>query len=343
MSGLGISVTTGGESSFFAPSERQRDERMASKVIEDALLEAGLSRSKLGFYWTCGLDTFGSGAIEERRAGSCFHEIARPFHRPRRMIAMACASGSSALGCAFEDIRSGRVHACLVGGSSIMLSPFYLIGFASLGAIAVDQEDNARPCRPFDSSRRGFSLGDGAGAIVVESLAHAEARGARPIAEILGFGASQDAFDLSRPPERGEGAILAMRRALDSAQISADEVDAINAHGTATLVGDAAEAAAIRSVFEDSWQNLPVSSVKGAIGHTMAAAGILEAIVAMETCSTGLVPATFGLQNSDLDCELDHVIGEARHSEATIVLSNSFGMGGQNASLIFARMNRASA
>jgi 3-oxoacyl-[acyl-carrier-protein] synthase II len=253
------------------------------------------------------------------------------------MIAVACATGTAAIGEAMRLVRGARVDACVAGGSSTMLGAFYLIGFHALRAVAVDVagEDPALACKPFDRRRRGFALADGAGALVIESLASARRRGAVPLAEIAGYGASQDAFDLNRPPPDGAGALLAMQRALADAHL--DGVDAVNAHGTGTLAGDIAEAAAIRALLPDAWRRVPVSSLKGAIGHAMAAAGALEAIAAIETCRTGIVPATANLDDPDPACALDHVIGAPRETAAARVLSVSFGMGGQNAAIVIAR------
>jgi 3-oxoacyl-[acyl-carrier-protein] synthase II len=256
------------------------------------------------------------------------------------MIATACASGTQAIGEAYHLIREGRTDVCVAGGSSVMLTPFYLIGFAGLQAVAVDREEEppSTVCRPFDRRRHGFALADGAGAVVLEKLAAAQQRGSTVLAEITGFGISQDAFDLNRPPEDGAGAELCMRRALQDAALTPPEIDAVNAHGTGTLIGDLAEAAALRRLLGKAWKHTPVSGVKGAIGHAMAAAGALEAIVAIYTCVTGIVPPTVNLTEPDEGCELDHVIGQARDSGARKVLSASFGMGGQNAAIIFERI-----
>jgi 3-oxoacyl-[acyl-carrier-protein] synthase II len=221
-----------------------------------------------------------------------------------------------------------------------MLTPFYLIGFAGLQAVAVDNgDDPSLTCRPFDKRRKGFALADGAGAMVLESRDTALKRGATILAEVIGFGMSQDAFDLNRPCDDGAGAELCMRRALADAGLSEDEIDAVNAHATATYSGDLAEAAALRKVFANRWLAVPVSGSKGALGHAMAAAGVLEAIVAARTCATGIVPPTVNLRQVDEGCELDHVIGEPRDVNAKTVLSVSFGMGGQNAAVILRRQS----
>jgi len=333
LAAMGLPVTTGGEIGMEAPADR---------AIADALAEAGLEAAGCGLVWGAGLDTFEltGGDLSLGAAGSTFATLAAPFGGPRRMIAVACASSTQALGEAALLVRRGRVEACVAGGSSAMLSPFYLLGFARLGAVALDRggDDPAAVCRPFDRRRQGFALADGAAALVVESYDSARRRGAGMLAELVGFGSSQDAFDLNRPPPDGAGAELAARRALDDASLDAGEIDAVNAHGTATLVGDRAEAAALRRLLNAEWRRTPVSSAKGAIGHAMAAAGALEAIVACRTCATGLVPPTVNLRHPDPDCDLDHVIAEPRDAGARTVLSLSLGMGGQNAAVVLRRV-----
>lgn len=346
---LGLEVTTGGEVKAVPRGASnggpERDEVMAGRVIDDALSAAGLDRQDCGFLWGAGLDTFqpGDGQVYLRSPGACFAALAAPFGGPRRMMAVACATGTQALGEAYELVRRGRAGACVAGGSSVMLTPFYLVGFARLGAVAVDVpgEDPSLACRPFDQRRRGFALADGAGAVVVEALDSAERRGAEVLAEVVGFGTSQDAFDLNRPPADGAGAELAMRRALDDAGLAPGDLDAVNAHGTATLAGDQAEAVAIRRLLGESWKTTPVSSAKGALGHAMAAAGVLEAIISARTCATGVVPPTVNLETPDLDLPLDHVIGDPRDVGAQTVLSVSLGMGGQNAAIVLRRASKA--
>jgi 3-oxoacyl-[acyl-carrier-protein] synthase II len=338
----GLTVTTGGDVEAVPYDLKDRDHKIANRAIDDALACARLDSIEAGFIWSTGLDTFqvGASGFTHRSAGACFYNLAARFAGPRRMIAAACASGAQAVGEAFRLIRSGRAKACVAGGSSVMLTPFYLIGFAGLQAVALDRKDEAasEACRPFDSRRRGFALADGAGALVMETLASARRRGACVIAEVAGFAMSQDAFDLNRPSEDGAGAELCMRRALDDAGLSPGEVEAVNAHATGTFLGDVAEAAALRRLLGDNWRRVPVCGVKGAIGHAMAAAGALESIVAARICATGIVPPTVNLREPGDGCELDHVIGGARAGDARIVLSGSFGMGGQNAALVFKRV-----
>ena len=336
----GITVTTGGEVDVVSHENVDRDHEIANRAIDDALAESNRVAAECGFIWSTGLDTFQMDAnrFVHRSAGRCFSNLASRFAGPRRMIAAACASGTQAVGEAFRLIRNGQAEACVAGGSSVMLTPFYLIGFAGLQAVAVDNgDDPSRACRPFDKKRKGFALADGAGAMVLETLESARERGAKVFAEVIGFGVSQDAFDLNRPCDDGAGAELCMRRALADAALEIEQIDAVNAHATATYSGDLAEAAALRKLFANRWREVPVSGSKGAIGHAMAAAGVLEAIVAAQTCATGIVPPTVNLHNVDEGCELDHVIGEPRDVNAETVLSVSFGMGGQNAAVILTR------
>jgi 3-oxoacyl-[acyl-carrier-protein] synthase II len=336
----GITVTTGGEVDAVSPENVERDHEIANRAIDDALAESQRAAAECGFVWSTGLDTFrlGPNGLVHRSAGRCFSNLASRFAGPRRMIAAACASGTQAVGEAFRLIQKGQVEACVAGGSSVMLTPFYLIGFAGLQAVAVDNgDDPSLACRPFDKKRKGFALADGAGAMVLESLDRARERGATIFAEVIGFGVSQDGFDLNRPCDDGAGAELCMRRAVADAELDLEQIDAVNAHATATYSGDLAEAVAVRKLFANRWREVPVSASKGAIGHAMAAAGVLEAIVAAQTCATGIVPPTVNLRHVDEGCELDHVIGEPRDVNAKTVLSVSFGMGGQNAAVILSR------
>ena len=336
----GITVTSGGEVDAVSPENVERDHEIANRAIDDALAESKRAADGCGFIWSTGLDTFQMGpeGFVHRSAGRCFSNLASRFSGPKRMIASACASGTQAVGEAFRLIRHGQVEACVAGGSSVMLTPFYLIGFAGLQAVAVDNgDDPSLACRPFDKKRKGFALADGAGAMVLETFESARERGATVLAEVMGFSMSQDAFDLNRPCDDGAGAELCMRRALADAALTEEQIDAVNAHATATYSGDLAEAAALRKLFANRWRDVPVSGSKGAIGHAMAAAGVLEAIVAAQTCATGIVPPTVNLHHVDEGCELDHVIGEPRAVDAETVLSVSFGMGGQNAAVILKR------
>lgn len=337
----GLPVTTGGEVPLEA-AEHERDLALSRRPIRDALAQAGLSAADTALVWANGLDTFahdGDGLVE-RSAGACFSTLAAEHAPPRRMIATACASATQAIGTAFRLIRAGRARACVAGGATVMLTPHYALGFAWLQALALDQAGDPpeAACRPFDRTRRGFALAEGGAALVLEALDAAVARGAEILGEVVGFGSSQDAFDLNRPPPDGAGAELCMRRALGDAGLAPGAVAAISAHGTGTRAGDPAEAAAVRRVFGD--RGPAVTSIKGAIGHQMAAAGASQAVAAVASCRAGVVPPTCNLSDPDDDCALDHVIGRPRIADVPVVLVNSFGMGGQNATVIYARYSR---
>ncbi len=337
-----LPATTGGEVDHPASDRMDRDQAIARLTMEQALSQAGRATARTGFFWSTGLDTYqiDSQGFAHRSAGHCFNRLARPFGGPKRFLAAACASSAQAIGEAFHYLRDGRGEAVLAGGSSVMLTPFYVFGFAGLRAIALDEpgQDPAQVCRPFDRRRRGFALGDGAGALLLEPLHVARARGATPLAEVLGFAMTQDAHDLNSPPEDGAGALQCMRQALRDGGLEPGQIDAVNAHGTGTVLGDPAEAAAMRGLLGAGWERVPVSGSKGAIGHTMAAAGVLDAIVAIYSCRTGLVPPTVNLERPGEGCELDHVMVAPRQTDAHTLLSVSFGMGGQNAALVFRRL-----
>lgn len=339
----GLPCTVGGcvPGLYQIPAE-QRDTALATQAMKAAAGQARFESRDCGLCWGVSLDTYqptGDG-FAYLSSTACFASLAARFTGPRRTIATACAAGTQAVGEAYRLIRAGRADVMMAGGSSVMLTPLYLLGFTAIQAMAVDQpgDDPATICRPFDRLRRGLVLADGAAALIVESRDSAFRRGAEPLAEIIGFGVSQDGFDLNRPPTDGQGAELAIRRALADGGLRPEDIDAVNAHGTGTLSGDPAEAAALRRVLGDRWPRVPVSSIKGAIGHAMGAAGALGAVIAIRSCQTGVVPPTVNLREPDPDCALNHVIGSPRLADCRTVLSISCGMGGQNAAILFRRM-----
>jgi len=338
LTACGLRATAGGAVASLPFELPARQVELGRRAADAALAQAQLDPGAAGLIWTSGLDSYQltPQGLRRRLASECFQALAARHAHPRRMIAVACASGTQALGEATRLIRSGRATACLAGGSSTLLSPLYASGFAALGAVATDVEgeDPALACRPFDVRRRGFALAEGAGALVLESEAHARRRGAAVLAEVVGFGSSQDAFDLNRPPPDGAGAERCLRRALADAGLEPRAIQAVNAHGTGTRVGDTAEASALRRVFGEPGP--PVTSVKGALGHAMAAAGALEAVVCVLGLREQRVPPTVNLDQPDPECSLDHVL-DARELAHEHVLSCSFGMGGQNAALILRR------
>jgi 3-oxoacyl-[acyl-carrier-protein] synthase II len=251
---------------------------------------------------------------------------------PRLTVSTACSSGANALGIASDWIRQGRAAAVLCGGTDSLCRMTYS-GFNALQAL------DARPCRPFDVDRAGLSLGEGAAMMVLEDEAHARRRGARVLGELVGYGVSGDAHHLTQPRPDGAGAVLAMRRALENAAVNADEIDYINAHGTGTPLNDVIETRAVKALFGGRAYRIPISSTKSAIGHTLGAAGALEAVASLLALRAGFVPPTVTLENPDPECDLDYVPKRARAAELRTVLSNSYGFGGNNTSLVLRRVD----
>lgn len=250
-------------------------------------------------------------------------------------ISSACATGSHAIGEAAAMIRRGDADAVVCGGSESATHPLSIAAFANMGAVSTRNGEPQRASRPFDAERDGFVLGEGAGVLILESLEHAEERGAQIRGELIGYAGTCDAFHIAAPEESGDGAARAMALALRDAGVTPDEVDYINAHGTSTPLNDGIETRAIRSVFGDHADRLAVSSTKSMTGHLMGAAGAVEAMACIRSLETGWVPPTINYENPDPECDLDYVPNEARELEPRIVLSNSFGFGGHNACLVF--------
>ena len=245
----------------------------------------------------------------------------------------ACTTSTHAIGLGARLIAYGDLDAVLVGGSEKASTPLGMAGFASMHALSTRNDEPTRASRPFDKDRDGFVLGDGAGALVLESLAHAKARGATILAEVAGFGMSDDASHITAPPEDGNGAKRAMQNALADAGISPDKVGYINAHGTSTPAGDVAESCAIQSLFGD---DILVSSTKSMTGHLLGAAGAVEAIIAVLALQNQILPPTINLDNPDERCTLDYIAHTARVvNGVNYAVSNSFGFGGTNGSLVF--------
>src|SRR5881296_2904628 len=246
---------------------------------------------------------------------------------PCQVIANACASGTNAIGHAFECVRSGRYQRVLTGGYDA-LSELVFVGFDSL------QASTPEKCRPFDRHRSGMVLGEGAAILALENLDHARQRGAAVLAEIIGYGISTDNFHITQPEPSGSGPRRAMQRALKSAHISAADVDYINAHGTATVFNDAAEGKAIAELFG----SIPVSSSKSMIGHSLGAAGAIEAVVCLLALQAQLLPPNINFRRPDQDLDLNIVANKSREAKIDIVLSNSFGFGGTNASILIQKL-----
>ncbi|HOG46392.1 MAG TPA: beta-ketoacyl-ACP synthase II [Anaerolineae bacterium] len=259
--------------------------------------------------------------------------IQGPTHAP----AAACATGIVALGEAMRNIKWGDADVVLAGGTEATITPLALAAFSRLGALSTRNDDPAHACRPFDVARDGTVIGEGAAVVVQETAEHAQRRGARILAEVLGYGFTEDGFHMTAPEPNGEGAARAMRLALREAGIAADEVDLIVPHGTGTPLNDVAETRAIHTVFGEHARRLLISSNKGSIGHTLGAAGAVSSVVGIKAILEGVVPPTANLENPDPACDLDYVPHQPRPARVNTVLVNAIGFGGQNASLILRR------
>lgn len=246
----------------------------------------------------------------------------------------ACAAGTDAIGAAFRMVASGRRDWALAGGADSMINPLGIAGFCKIGAMTTRNDAPRAACRPFDRDRDGFVIGEGAALLVLEPLEEARARGAEIHAEILGYGNSFDAHGISEPHPEGRGAYDAMSRALEDAGIGAERIDCVNAHGTSTPKNDPVETLAIKRLLGSRAKDVPVCATKSMIGHLISAAGAVEAVAAVECMKAGWVHPTLNLDNPDPACDLDYVARQARKHRQTHVLSNSFGFGGQNASIV---------
>ena len=247
----------------------------------------------------------------------------------------ACASGTHAIGCAYSDIKLGRSDLAICGGVESTITPLAVGGFNALKALSTRNDAPARASRPFDVNRDGFVIGEGCGLLLLESLEHATARGANILAEIVGAGASDDAFHMTAPPEDGEGMALAMQAAIRESGLPVEAVDHINAHGTSTALNDACETKAIKKVFGEHAAKLSITSNKSMIGHCLGAAGGIEAVMSIKTIVEGIIPPTINLETPDPVCDLDYTPNVASKTPVRTVLSNSFGFGGTNGCLLF--------
>ncbi len=251
----------------------------------------------------------------------------------------ACAASSQAIGEAVEIIRRGEADVMLSGGAHTMIHPFGVTGFNLLTAISTRNDEPTRASRPFDRDRDGFVLGEGASMLILESLEGAQARGAKIHGEIVGYGSTADAFRITDTHPEGRGAIACMKMAIDDAGLNPDDVDYINAHGTSTTVNDKVETLAIKRVFGERAYKIPASSTKSMMGHLIAAAGATELIICLLAIRDNAVPPTTNYENPDPDCDLDYVPNTAREHRCDVALSNSFGFGGQNISLLVKRFS----
>ncbi|MCK4368794.1 MAG: beta-ketoacyl-ACP synthase II [Dehalococcoidales bacterium] len=247
----------------------------------------------------------------------------------------ACASGTHAIGDAFRVIQRGEVDAMIAGGAEAAIRPLVFAGLEPVKVMSTRNEEPEKASRPFDRERDGFVIGDGAGIVILEELEFAQNRGARIYGEVLGYGLNSDAYHITAPDPEGIGAASCMKMTLDDAGISTSRVDYINAHGTSTVLNDLSETRAIKSVFGGRSHKIPISSNKSMIGHMWAGAGVVEAIFCLLTINQGIIPPTINYETPDPECDLDYVPNVARKAEVKIALSNSFGFGSTNGSLIF--------
>lgn len=253
---------------------------------------------------------------------------------PNSCVVTACASGTNSIGDAFKIIQRGAAKAMIAGGTEASITPLGMASFCAARALSTRNEEPSRASRPFDKERDGFVMGEGAGAVILEDLEFAKARGAKIQAEIIGYGMSGDASHITAPAPEGEGAVRAIRAALKDAGISPDQIDYINAHGTSTILNDKYETMALKTIFGERAKKLPVSSNKSMFGHLLGATGAVELIATVLSIKNEIIPPTINYENPDPDCDLDYVPNRARKQPIDIAMSSSFGFGGHNAILI---------
>jgi len=261
---------------------------------------------------------------------------------PNSCISTACATGNHAIGDSFRIIQRGEADIMLAGGTEAVIAPLCVAGFSACKALSMRNGEPERASRPFDKERDGFVMGEGAGVLILEALEHALDRGATIYGEVRGYGMSGDAYHVTAPAPDGEGAVQSMQRALRDAGIRPGEVDYINAHGTSTPYNDANETLAIKRVLGDHAYTIAISSIKSMIGHTLGAAGAIEAVATLLSLRHGVVPPTINYENQDPDCDLDYVPNKSRELSIEVALNNSFGFGGTNATTVFRRYDGAS-
>jgi 3-oxoacyl-[acyl-carrier-protein] synthase II len=349
-----------------SPKELKRLDRFtqfALAAAKDAVTESGLDFLKEDPF-RCGV-VIGSGIgglwefeVQEERLLHKGIDKVSPFTIPKLMVnsasghvssmygvkgpnfavATACASAANSIGSALRAIQYGDADVMITGASEAALTPIGLAGFQNMRALSFRSDAPQKASRPFDVDRDGFVLSEGAGVVVLEELEHARKRGARIYAELLGYGASGDAGHITQPDEEGRGAARAMSMALSDAGLNCDQVQYVNAHGTSTPLGDKAETAAVKRVFGEHARRLAISSTKSQLGHTLGASGGIELVVCALTIARGAIAPTINLENPDPDCDLDYTPNVARDAKVDVAMSNSFGFGGHNASLVLSRL-----
>jgi 3-oxoacyl-[acyl-carrier-protein] synthase II len=371
----GLKTKFGGEVKDFDPvslfgskkaRRMDRVSQLAMAAADQAIADAGLTISSneqenTGVVLGCGLGNIGStvDGVETfnergaRRVSPFFIpmmladspassiSIAHGFRGPNMAIATACAAGNNAIGEAAHMIRRGSADIMIAGGAEAPIIPVVIAGFNAAGAMSTHNDEPGGASRPFDAYRDGFVVSEGAAILILEELNHARNRDAEIYAEFLGYGTSADAYHITAPAKNGAGAVRSMSTALDDAAMEPKMIDYINAHGTATKLNDKIETLAIKSVFGERAYDVPVSSTKSMHGHLLGAAGALEAVVSIKALKSGILPATINYNNQDPQCDLDYVPNLARKATIDTFLSNGFGLGGHNASIIIGRYNGA--
>jgi len=291
------------------------------------LLEKGARRVS-PFFVPSGISNMASGYVAIRWG----------FKGVNYAVVSACATGNHAIGDAMRLIQTGDADIIIAGGSESAITPLGVAGFANMKALSTRNEEPQKASRPFDRDRDGFVMGEGAGILILEEYEHAKARGAKIYAEVAGYGATDDAYHITAPCADGEGAYECMRLALEDAKVKPEEVDYINAHGTSTPLNDKTETMAIKKLFGEHAYKLKISSNKSMIGHLLGGAAAVEAVATVKTIETGVIPPTINLDNPDPDCDLDYVPNKAVKQEVNVALSNAFGFGGTNASILFRKV-----
>ena len=336
--------------------------QFAAAAVSEALREAELNleaedRTRVGLQIGCAIG--GLSVIEEQAlalhqegvrrinptfvptvivsAAPCYIAVLLGIKGPTNAPAAACATGIVALGDAARWLQRGDADVVLAGGTESTITPLALASFSRLGALSTRNDDPAHACRPFDVSRDGTVVGEGAAAMVLETLEHAERRGARILAELAGYGFTEDGFHITAPDPCGQGAARAMALAIRDAGLTPDDIDHIVAHGTGTPLNDVSETRAIHTVFGEHARKLSVSSNKSGMGHTLGAAGAISSVIGVQAMLTGMLPPTANLETPDPECDLDYVPRQPRPARVDTVLVNAIGFGGQNASLVLRR------
>ena len=267
---------------------------------------------------------------------ACNAAIVLDIHGPNLGVSAACATGACAIGTALEFLRAGKADVILAGGAESTITPLVVDGYACMGVLSRRNDEPEKASRPFDANRDGFVLGEGSGVLVLETLEHAQKRGAEPLAVLKGFGMTSDAHNIALPEPDGKWATAAIEEALRDAELNPEDIGYINAHGTSTKVNDKIETIAIKRIFGD--RSVPVSSTKSMIGHTLGAAGAIEAAATVLSVYHGILPPTINYETKDPECNLDVVPNESREVSIDAALSNAFGFGGQNGVLVFSKM-----